>query len=225
MVEGLNLHLETLFVIDVAGRIISTREPQAYPGPKFIIIRSKDECIWSIRVDISKVIAEELSRLASEEPPLSGLFDPPKHAARYKSFLRGQIHSGPSFTFPHLISQPSEVVLVEDEHLLNYHFSGWIPGEIGAGRAPVLAVFDGGAPISVCFSARRSQLAAEAGVETALGFRGRGLASRVTAAWALAIRAWGMVPFYSTDWSNTPSLSLARKLGLELFTIDWSISD
>jgi hypothetical protein len=80
-------------------------------------------------------------------------------------------------------------------------------------------------PISVCFSAWWSDGAAEAGVETATRFRGREFAPRVTAAWALAVRVLGRTPLYSTDWSNAASLAVARKLGLEAYAADWSVSD
>ena len=70
-----------------------------------------------------------------------------------------------------------------------------------------------------------SAAAAEAGVETAARFRGRGLAPQVTAAWALAIRASNRLPLYSTSWSNEPSLAVARKLGLKPCASDWSLSD
>mgnify|MGYP002397199483 CR=1 FL=1 len=94
-----------------------------------------------------------------------------------------------AFTFPGRIAEPAGTTVIEDEHLLERNFRGWVPGEIAAGRSPVVAVIEEGHPVSVCFCARRSDLAAEAGVETAQAFRGRGNASRVTAAWALAIRA------------------------------------
>ena len=80
---------------------------------------------------------------------------------------------------------------------------------------------DSGYPVSVCFCAtRHSAPALEAGVETAAAFRGRGLAPRVTAAWARAIRASGKIPVYSTDWTNTSSLAVARKLGLIQYASD-----
>ena len=47
--------------------------------------------------------------------------------------------------------------------------------------------------MSICFCARRSDAAAEAGVETAERSRGRGLAARATAGWASAVRASGRV--------------------------------
>ncbi|MGO9606910.1 MAG: GNAT family N-acetyltransferase [Candidatus Binataceae bacterium] len=85
---------------------------------------------------------------------------------------------------------------------------------------------DGGYPVSVCFCANRnSDPAIEAGVETAAAFRGRGFAPRVTAAWACAIRASGRIPLYTTDWSNTASRAVARKLGLIQYASDWSLRE
>jgi len=178
-----------------------------------------------VRTDIAEAVADELNRLAREEPPLSDLRDAPVHADRYKSLIGGRVRTGPAFTFPQAITRPLGVVVVEDEQLLERHFRGWVAGEIGAGRAPVMAIVENGYPVSVCFSARRSSVAAEAGAETAAEFWGRGFGTRVTAAWALAVRASGRIPLYSTDWSNEPSLAVARKLSLEAYAADWSISD
>jgi predicted GNAT family acetyltransferase len=116
-------------------------------------------------------------------------------------------------------------VVVEDERLLERNFRGWVPGEIAAGRSPVLAVVEDGVPVSVCFCARRSDVAAEAGLETAEAFRGRGFGPRVTAAWALSIRASRRVPLYSTSWTHHASLAVARKLGLVAYASHWRLLD
>jgi predicted GNAT family acetyltransferase len=86
-----------------------------------------------------------------------------------------------------------------------------------------MAIVVDGNPVSVCFSARSSPVACEAGVETAAQFRGRGYAGVVTAAWARAIRASGRTPFYSTSWTNGASLANARKLGLIATGSSWSV--
>ena len=86
-----------------------------------------------------------------------------------------------------------------------------------------MAVSEGGRPASICFCARRSAAAAEAGVETAAAFRGRGYAPRVTAAWAHAVKGMGLTPLYGTNWENRASLAVARKLELVPYAIDWSI--
>ena len=136
--------------------------------------------------------------------------------------------SGPAFTFPDTLVQPTDmtdIVVVEDERLLERNFRGWITGEIAAGRSPALAIVEDGYPVSVCFCARRSDRAAEAGLETTEAFRGRGFGPRVAAAWALAIRATGRVPLYSTEWTNGASLSVARKLSLIPYANTWNLSD
>lgn len=204
---------------------MSTREPGASPGPVFILIRSSSSRAWGVRADVSLAVAEELDRLAREEPPSSDLRDEPVHRDLYVSFVGGRIDSGPAFTFPDAISEAADVVLVEDVHLLERNFRGWRAGEIEAGASPVLAVVENGHAVSVCFCARRSEVAAEAGVETAEAFRGRGLGTRVTAAWALAVRQSGLIPLYSTSWTNDASLAVARKLGLIAYASDWSLSD
>ena len=231
------LHLKTAFILNDQGRITSTREPGANRGPLFSLVRSASSCAWAVRVDLPNDLANELDRLAQEEPPAVDLRDPPVHADRYMSLVAGQIgsghetvvkmrqFSGPTFTFPDALAQPTDVVVVEEERLLERHFRGWVAGEIAAGRAPVLALVEAGYPVSVCFCARRSDTAAEAGLETAEAFRGRGFGPRVTAAWALAIRATGRVPLYSTAWTNDASLSVALKLGLVAYASTWGLSD
>jgi GNAT superfamily N-acetyltransferase len=217
------LHLQTLYVLDERGRIVSTREPEASPGPLFALARGAEGCAWAVRVDVSDDLAEEVERLAREEAPALDLRDGPMHAERYTALLGGRAQAGPAFAFPDDLESPSGTVLIEDEALLDHHFRGWVPGEIAAGRAPVVAIVQGSYPVSVCFSARWSPVAAEAGVETAPPFRGRGFGAWVTAAWALAVRATGRTPLYSTEWSNTASLALARTLDLRAYAAGWSL--
>ncbi len=217
------LQLATLFVLDARGRIVATREP-AGRAPAFILIRSATRCVWALRADVGDEAAAAVSPLAAAEAPTADPMAEPTHARAYAALLGGTVEAGPAFWFPAALAAPADVAAVDDERLLARHFRGWVPGEIAAGRSPVLAILDGGAPVSVCFCARRSAAAAEAGVETAGGFRGRGLAPRVTAAWAAAVRASGRTPLYSTSWQNRASLAVARKLGLRRFASDWSVS-
>lgn len=230
-----DLFLKTAFMLDEQSRITSTREPRAKKGPLFALIKGKASCAWAARVDLPYPLTRELDNLAREEPPVADFRDAPVHAKRYQALISRHIRNGhvfgkkvrrlhgPAFTFPDRLAQPADVVIIDNERLLERYFSRWMPGEIAAGRFPVVAIVKGDYPISICFSARRCETAVEAGLETAKAFRGRGYGPRVTAAWALAIRAGGQIPLYSTAWNNYPSLAVAHKLGLVAYAGAWAI--
>lgn len=208
------------------GRIVSTREPNPTPtpGPRFALVRDTSGCSWATRVDVADTVTAEINSIASREPPVPDLRSEPVYANEYISLVGGRVHFGPAFTFPETIARPDDVVLVENISQLERHFRGWSADELPE-RAPIMAIMEGADAISVCFCARRSRRAAEAGVETARECRGQGLASRVTAAWALSIRASGHIPIYSTSWANSASLAVARRLDLNACASDWSLSD
>ena len=217
------LQLATLYETDATGRLTTTREPAKQPAPLFALIRSTTAVAYGIRADVPDTLADELSALARDEAPVRDLREQPKHVDRYRSL--GTTESfGPAFEFPDAVAAPSDIVVVDDELALNVNFRGWVPGEIAAGCGPVMAIVVDGHPVSICFCARRSDVAAEAGVDTAPSYRGRGYAGRVTSAWALAMRASGRTPLYSTSWTNTASLAVARKLGLVAYASTWSIA-
>lgn len=216
------LQLETLFVLDDEGRIVSTREPHPGPGPAFSLIRDGRACAWAVNVDVPSHVSRELDALARTESPVRAITDPPHHADGYVALLGGRIESGPVFTFPSTFVETGDVVGITSLAQLEHHFRGWTADEIPE-RAPILGIVRDGHVVSVCFCARRSATAAEAGVETAAGYRGRGFASRVTAGWARMIRDSGRLPLYSTSWSNAASLAVARKLGLSACASDWNL--
>lgn len=218
------LQLQTLFVLNEQARIIATREPNPAPGPRFFLIRGPTSCVAATRADVSADLAARVGELVRAEPPIHDFRRDPVHAKRYVTLLGGLVESGPAFTFPDTMPNSAPTVLVDDVARLTQHFRGWTADEIPE-RGPIVAIMERGQAVSVCFSARRSPLAAEAGVETAQPFRGRGLAPRATAAWAVAIRASGRLPIYSTSWTNAASLAVARKLALTARASNWSLSD
>jgi hypothetical protein len=192
--------------------------------PVFKLSRGVAGVVWGVRKDVPEKIAFELDRLVSEEWPIRDFEEPPLHTDRYRSLVNGRIVSGPSFSFPDKIPIPTGGVAIIDRlEMLERHFRGWTAEEIPS-CSPIVAVTDCGFPVSVCFCASGdSAPAVQAGVETAGAFRRSGFAARVTAAWALAIRAAGRIPVYSTDWDNLGSRGVARKLGLIQYASDWSI--
>lgn len=169
-------------------------------------------------------LAQELQGLASREPPSDQWLEAPVHADRYLFLLAGHhLRWGPAFAFPTDLAEDDGVTVVHDVAQLDEAFDGWTSEEL-VGRSPVLGVVQEGRVVSICFCARRSEVAAEAGLETAPGHRGRGFGPRVTAAWARAIRDSGRTPIYSTWWKNDASMAVARKLGLQTFAVDWGLT-
>lgn len=82
------------------------------------------------------------------------------------------------------------------------------------------AIIADGLVVATCESSRESELAAEAWVRTLPTARGRGYATRVTAAWALDARRRGKTPFYSHHRANRASAGVALALGLLPFLED-----
>ncbi len=216
------LHLRTNFVLDIGGRIVATREPGTTAAPTLCFVRDGTTCAWAIRSDVLDDVAVEVEALAHDELPDANLSEPPRYAERYSSLLGGRIASGPAFSFPETLPDSGEVVLVDDLRLLERNFRGWLAEEIPR-CSPIVAILEEGDAVSVCLSARRSEVAAEAGLETIETFRGRGFGSRVTAAWALAVRASSRTPLYSTSWNNDASLAVARGLMLRAYASIWRI--
>ena len=223
------LHLATAFVSDGEHRITETREPNPSLSVRFVLARGASSVAWAVRTDVKPEIASELDELAASEPVHSddNWQAPPKHAERYEELLAmdfAEVDSGPLFEFPAELAAPDGIVEIRSERELATNFHGWVHGEISDGRAPVMAVVEAGAPVSICFCARRARGSAEAGVDTAERFRKRGYAVRTIAAWALALRARKMTPLYSTSWSNDASLAVARKLGLVTYGSTWTMT-
>lgn len=216
------LQLETLFVLDGRGRIRSTREPHADRGPTFALVRDRHTYAWALNADVPSALARKLAALAREETPASELTDPPRNADAYVALVGGRVESGPVFSFPATCDDVGDVAPVRTLSELEYHFRRWTADEI-PDRSPIVGIRADGHVVSICFCARRSQIAAEAGVETVAAYRGRGFGSRVTAAWARLIGDAGRLPLYSTSWSNRASLAMAHKLGLSACAADWNL--
>lgn len=217
------LQLATLYRFNRHGRLVSTLEPDNPPAPAFVLIRDVQRAVWALHQDLPPSVADTLRAWAADEGPLVHPEDPPAHAAQYQELLGGPVEAGPAFRFPGDLPQPADVVRIDDPAVLATHFGGGWEDILGDGRQPVMGILRDQAAVSVCFSARWSDEAAEAGVETAEAARGRGLAPRVVAAWATAVRTAGRVPLYSTSWRNTASRRVAAKLGLMVYAADWSI--
>jgi RimJ/RimL family protein N-acetyltransferase len=223
----IGIQAATLFTHDENGRIRETNEPGPTRAPRFFLGRTKGGNIWRFRDDLPDDLIRRLEALASSEPASANLKDAPIYEQQFREVL--QAHSeirktdaGPAYRFPDLTPcAPGTVVIHPDNLGLVADGFPWLISELTACQ-PCVAVVEQGAAVSVCWSSRVGSQAAEAGVETLEGFRGRGYATSAAAGWGAAVRGLGRLPLYSTSWENAASQGVARKLGLVLYGVDLS---
>lgn len=226
--ELLEAQVEALYVHEENGRLLRTNEPDPLPAPRFFLGRTREGNIWRVRHDLPERLARELEGLASREPVAADLRSNPAYHEQYCALLRTDaeiqmIYAGPAYAFPAEIPLPTKVVRIGAGNLvlLRRGFGGAADGF--EKRAPCMVVVEDGMAVSMCFSSRVSPRMAEAGVETLEGYRGRGYATRAVAGWARAVRERGRTPLYSTSWANAASQGVARKLGLSMYGVDYSL--
>ncbi len=228
--ELMDLHAKALFVHDQKGRIECVNAPGRRPAPKLFLGVTREGYFCRFRYDIPDGLAEEAEHLVLSEPISADLWEKPACLEKMRALLETQteirkIAPGPAYVFPEDIRQPGDTVVRiqrENADLLRFGFSDSLD-DLEQSQ-PFLALIEEGKAVSVCCNARLSPEAAEAGVHTLKAYRGKGYAGEVTAAWGRAIRELGRVPLYSTSSDNLSSQSVARKLGLILYGVDYSFS-
>ena len=231
----MQIHVDALYRHDARNRLLAVNEPgDLRPDdplpPRLYLGRTREGLIWRFRHDLPESLVAELEAMLAAEPVTADLSQPPQCLAALQATLlqHGPLigtWSGPAWHFPDEISVPEHEVIpvtMENDDLVRLLSPVLVADDL-PWRQPCLALLDHGRLASLCFSARNTPIAAEAGVDTREEFRGRAYAPAVVAAWARAVRQEGRVPLYSTSWDNLASRSVARKLGLVLYGTDLSI--
>ncbi|WP_368042302.1 GNAT family N-acetyltransferase [Burkholderia pyrrocinia] len=170
--------------------------------------------------------------MAASEPPLAGRMQP-AHLERYLSILAPVSHwnLGCVYALPHALEFDTDarIALIDGDSdagrqlLQSISTHGMPEGLLSMGFrsaddlwAPWCAAVVGGEVVSVAFAARLSDVGAELGLATAPAFRGRGMASAVTAGWSRLPSLRTRTLFYSTDSKNRASRRVASRVGLAL---------
>jgi hypothetical protein len=232
----MQVHVSALYRHDDRDRLLAVNEPgeprpDDPPPPRLYVGRTREGLIWRFRHDLPASLVAELEPLLAAEPVAAVLSQPPRCLAALQATLARDTPltgtwSGPAWHLPDEISVPEHEVMpvTTANHDLVRLLSPVLAAEDLRWRQPCLALLDHGRLASLCYCARNTPMAAEAGVDTLEEFRGRGYAPAVVAAWARAVRQEGRIPLYSTSWDNLASRSVARKLGLILYGADLSLA-
>ncbi len=218
----MRLHVGAEFTHDAAGDLVSTNEPLAAVAPRFVlgqtslgrVVRFRHDVAGARRRALESALA--LTEYAQTRAPLHEPLDP----SPFERILSADApleHTsiGLAFRFPPSIPSVSGTRILRDAGdaaILHPLLAAWTPDILLS--APLVGFIVGAKAVAVCGSVRITPRAHEAGVETAVSFRGRGYAKAVVAAWGTAVRALGVEPLYSTTWQNEASRALARSLGL-----------
>ncbi|MFN8662770.1 MAG: GNAT family N-acetyltransferase [Thermomicrobiales bacterium] len=225
--------VDALFTRDRQGDLLTLNElepvPPPTPAPRIYLGVTAGGVVRAYRQDVPVALRGAIDHVCEEVAPLAHVRDrllPSLQAvlAAHSPASVWDISTGPAYDFPGALRRSAEITAIEpgQESLLAAHFpftAAWLRE-----RWPCFAIIHDGRAVSICYSARRTEAVAEAGVDTAEAFRGRGYAALVTAAWATAIRAAGITPVYSTSDENLASQAVARKLGLRQFAWDVQMS-
>lgn len=233
--DWITLQIPTLYVCDPDGRLRYIREPgyseaELDPAPRFFMGRTQMGNVWRFRHDLPDRLVAELSQLCQSEPIAQNLMDEPQQRQAIRILLEthapiGGEERGPAYWVPEIRpSAQAQLITQENVHLLEQHFAWKRDSRSGFNNGSVTAVVVEGQAVALCFCARYTAQAAEAGIETAEGARGKGYASAAAALWATAVRASGRHPLYSTSWDNLASQGVARRIGALMYGEDWWIA-
>jgi len=229
--ELLRVEIETLWATDARGRI---------EGRDLLIGSTALGNTVAVGSAVADDVAAVLVAAVDAAPPPHDLTLPPTVLEQCRQLLADSLgpveltrSSGPGYLIPETIAFEATVALVrsdagEVESLRAANPGNWEPDEwahLLEGRLGpwVMAVRDGQV-ISICHTARRRALGAEAGVWSRPEFRGQGHAAAVTAAWAALMRPTGRHLFYSVARTNVSSQRVAARLGLRPIGWLWQLA-
>jgi len=245
--ELLEIELETLWERNAAGRLVKSAGSNGGLAPDLVVAIAGDVAIPAFGTDLPDALAKELGDLPSAEQPYLARTALVPGSEPLPSFIEDlrqrlsaalgplEVASGPNYVCEAPPALPGLAGLIRSDdpsadfsRLAPPADAGWTAEEwellLSSQLGPWAAVTVNGEVAALCFCARLTDLAAEAGVRTEPAHRRQGHAAAVTAAWAAQVLATGRVAFYSTSADNVASQGVAARLGLRPIGWIWQLS-
>jgi hypothetical protein len=229
----LQVDIDTMFVMSATGRIERENDLDRSSGPRVFFVGGPFGNLTRIRYDVDDDVAIRILKVAANEPPWRDPDVMPACAEKIVALLSG---SQPPSISPALIYQLPNGLRYEhtaaivrsdsdegrqmlarlaDRGVPDYMQTAGFKG-VGDFWEPWCVALDGNEIAAIAFAARLGVSGAELGVYTFPKYRGRGLASAVTAAWSSMPSLNQHALFYSTHKSNRSSQRVTARLGLRL---------
>lgn len=227
----LQAHAAAALVLNAAGRIVRENDPDYSPGPLLFLSGCAEGNVCYVRRDVPAAAAGRLLALAAGQPAWREPASPPACLPALMNVL-SDVGFRPTVSTEILYAlspaPPAATVAVirsgtdEGDGLLSRLEREGLPahlaaaGFVGLGDfwPPWCVAVDRGEIAAMAFAARLGDEAADVGVYTFPGYRGRGLAAAVTAAWSGHPDLAGRLRFYTTSVENLSSQQVAARLGL-----------
>ncbi len=200
--ELAELHIDALYQRDTDGFIVASRDPAVTP-PLFHLVRTPLGNRWILGAGLEPTPRERVASILSMQPLIPDCAAAPSHppdieairAALAEQAAPVREYRGPALSFPDELPSLDGAELLSD--LRRAPRDGpfaWLRNVAAAERPIAIVRADDRELASVCYSARSTPAAAEAGVETIDRYRGRGYGSMAVVAWAAAVRRGGREP-------------------------------
>lgn len=219
------------FSLDDDGRILRENDPDRSPGPRLFAAGGPDGSLALLRRDVPDDTARAVRERVAAGPGWVDVYEPPPWLPAIAERLgRDAPVTSTEFSLVYILppSEPaSSVRIVRSDGeagarlLARLRREGLPPHLVAAGFAslddfwaPWCVAEEAGEIAAIAFAARLGAGGAEVGVYTFPGFRGRGLAAAVTAAWSGLPELADRTLFYSTLTTNRSSRRVAARLGL-----------
>lgn len=211
----IRMQLRTMFLLDRRGRLVAGNEPGRPAPPRIFMTTGRGVRVVRVRHDVCERHTRDWLACCHDPSALAAKLT--EHAPIEREYR------GPAFVLPSL-EAASGIALLGCAGAPPLHpellARGWRTSETG----PYVGVVRDGHVVAVCYSSREGPGACEAGVETAIQYRGRGFASVAVQSWAAAVQQSGRVALYSTEWENAASQRLAARLGAHQYGENWHIT-
>jgi GNAT superfamily N-acetyltransferase len=216
--------VDAFFRRDSRGRLVESNEAFPKPAPRLLVARTSAGVTSYARRDVPAELVPELTSAAAKLPPLPEATSVAEIYDELAALLGTlapvtdrEVGIGYEFTEPPRPPHPEVIELGEGREAEELFAPFAAEGPLLDPIRPFFVILRDGAVVSSCYSARLTDLAAEAGVDTDDEYRGRGFAAAVVNAWRVAIEAGGRTPLYSATDDNTSSRAVARRLGLRQY--------
>jgi hypothetical protein len=226
----LRLEIETCQVMVASDRFVRVNSPGNHHGPLVAVAGCAAGATAAVHADLDAALARRVLDFVAAAPAWADGARLPPWIGALASMVDvdpATLAGGPAWLLPNGLDFGHEAPFVDHASeagaamLARFQADGMPPSLFEAGYvgveelwAPWCAAMVGDEVAALCCAARVGKRGAEAGLYTFPPYRGQGFGAAVTAAWSRLPSLADKTLFYSTQFNNTSSIAVTRRLAL-----------